>query len=462
MFCRVLCAVFILSVPLTECLDSLPPKRENINTSSFDDVQRPQLSTLDKYMRSQKSFAIVNGHSRSSVDDASSLSEIPGLQIITSSNYPSPYPVQKIVKQRLSVTNSNGLDITINDLDIDPALDYISLTPINADGTEGRPIILTGKLKEPLNIRSLGFTRANLIFEARTIARHTYRGFSLSYAPYGELRSPSTQPPDYTLAYDQLQTSSHLLVVAKKDQTNTTWNKLKELLASSTNSYIKAAKLTLEKATPNNVTLTRVAECFESWPDAENCIEVEYAITLYNDTRLTPNVVDPFLEDLTPREPAGLNELQLELMWDRFGRVAFQQNGIKEYILPDTRSQILTWAGIAIGVCVLLFLIMVAVFRSPAFRDRWVEDDEVAIKPKEETNKESTVDITMYPSPDQIIPEMYPGYQNGGSVANNSHNRSNTYDTINEEKKEEEDVKNNNKLRTNKIEGHSNHPDGSA
>ncbi|XP_055852796.1 uncharacterized protein LOC129916710 [Episyrphus balteatus] len=454
MYSRVLCAVVILSVPLANCLKNTT----NFTATIIDEVQRPQLSTLDKYLRSQKSFAIVNGISRSSDD---SVSENPGLQIVTSNNYPLPYPVPKIVKQRISVNNANGLDIIVTDLDIDPTSDYISLTPINADGSESRPIILTGKLKEPLNIRSLGFTRANLIFEARTVEGHAYRGFSLSYAPYGEIRSPTTQPPDYTLSYDQLQTSSRLLVVDRNEQIQTTWNKLKELLAKSANSYIEAEKLTLEKATPENVTLTRVAECFESWPNSENCIELEYAITLYNDSSLTPMVVDPFLEDLTPREVAGLSDLQLELMWDKFGRAAFQESGIQEYVLPDTRSRILTWVGIAIGVCVLMFLVLVGVFRSPAFRDRWVEDDEVAIKPKEETNKESTVDITMYPSPDQIIPEMYPGYQSGGVA--NTHNRPNTFDTINEENKEDEDTKNNNKIGINKSTSvHQSNPDNSV
>ncbi|XP_055918874.1 uncharacterized protein LOC129950936 isoform X2 [Eupeodes corollae] len=438
------CVVFIFCVSLVNCLTNLTSNTTTVTvttTTKLTDVQRPQLSTLDKYLRSEKSFAIVNGGRNSDNTVGVPLNEISGLQNVTSQNYPRPYPVPKIVKQRLSVDNSIGLDIIINDLDIDPTSDYISLTPLNTDGSEGRPIILTGKLKEPLSIRSLGFTRANLIFEARTVGGHSFRGFSISYAPYGEVREPSTQPPDYTLSYDQLQTSSKLLVVAKNDQTSVTWNRFKEIMAQSANSYIAAEKLTLEKATPENVTLTRVAECFESWPDSENCIELEFAITLYNDSSLIPTIVDPYLEDLTPREPAGMSDLQLELMWDKFGRSAFQESGIREYELPDTRSQILKWVGIAIGVCVLMFLVLVAVFRSPAFRDRWVEDDEVAIKPKEETNKVSTVDITMYPSPDQIIPEMYPGYQTGG-VSNNSHNRP----TINEENKGDEDAKNNNNI----------------
>lgn len=451
MYFQVVCAVVVLSVPMVKCLDEFPLKNENVNNSFYNDVHRPQLSNLDKYLRSQKSFALVNGNVRRSED--TSANKIPGFQVITSKNYPLPYPVPKVVKQRLSVSNSNGLDIIINDLDIDPTSDYISLTPINADGSESRPIILTGKLKEPLNFRSLGFTRANLVFEAKTVPGHSYKGFSLSYAPYGELRTPSTQPPDYTLSYDQLPTLSSLLVVSKNDQTNTTWSNLKEILAKSTNAYIDAEKLTLEKALPANVSITRVAECFDSWPDSENCIELEFAVTLYNDLNLIPNVVDPYFEDLTPREPAGLNALQLEEMWERFGRVAFEQSGINEYILPDTRSQILQWAGIAIGVCVLMFLLLVAVFRSPAFRDRWVEDDEVAITPKEETSKDSTVDITMYPSPDQIIPEMYP---------NNHLNRPNTYDAINEENKEDEDEKNNNTIGSTTLTGQSNNPEKSV
>ena len=86
--------IYFFIVPLANCLKN----PTNLTATIFDDdVQRPQLSTLDKYLRSQKSFAIVNGISRSSDD---SVSENPGLQILKSTNYPLPYPVPKIVKQR--------------------------------------------------------------------------------------------------------------------------------------------------------------------------------------------------------------------------------------------------------------------------------------------------------------------------------------------------------------------------
>lgn len=76
-----------------------------------------------------------------------------------------------------------------------------------------------------------------------------YTGFRLTYAPFGEIRSTTTEPDQtITVPPNKIETIDLLLVVPKLMQTEKTWQSFRNILSNSTNKYIQAHGLPVETA----------------------------------------------------------------------------------------------------------------------------------------------------------------------------------------------------------------------
>lgn len=76
-----------------------------------------------------------------------------------------------------------------------------------------------------------------------------YTGFRLTYAPFGEIRSTTTEPDQtITVPANQIETIDILLVVPKSMQKDETWQSFKNILSKSANKYIQEYHLPVELA----------------------------------------------------------------------------------------------------------------------------------------------------------------------------------------------------------------------
>ncbi|XP_055379604.1 uncharacterized protein LOC129610862 [Condylostylus longicornis] len=334
-----------------------------------------------------------------------------------------PYPVPTKKIYNISIDSGSDIEIYIRKLDIHPTKDFLKLTlkPEQNDISNGnnvaiisvQPLILTGSLKEQLKLKAIECTNVQIEFTAlerdTDDTKKNYEGFFISYRPSGEKLLPATSPPDVTVPFDELETLSTLLVVKRSEQYNETWIKMKELLCNATNQYLQISSNNyLEPCYPHNVTFTTVVHCPQNWPKSSDCIELYFAVQLYPDFN-SITTIDPFKSVLFVREPGGLNKTLLSEMWDKTGRMIFKQAGYPEYDKASPNEQLMMWLSIGVGIMLIVFIVAIALLKSDIIKNKWVALEE---EEKKEYKNQNDIDITMYPSPDQVVPELFPGHPN--------------------------------------------------
>lgn len=121
-----------------------------------------------------------------------------------------------------------------------------------------------------------------------------------------------------------------------------------------------------------------------------------------------------------------LNALHLREMWEDFGRNAFLSNGYharlflnfqyilfdgrnipQEYIIPDTDYMILIWSGIGLAITFVFLIVLYTIWKMDILRDYHLMTGRADDQKNILTNQ-SEIDITMFPSPHQIVPTLFP------------------------------------------------------
>ena len=280
----------------------------------------------------------------------------------------------------------------------------------------------------------MGTVEINIEFVAETEADHNYQGFLLTYRPFGEIPIPPTLPPDVTIPFDERETLTKYLVVDRSWE-NVTWNHMKTVLCNATNSFINSStdNITLETCYPENITFTQILKCQDDWPDSESCIELNFAVTLF---KLRPKYSDPFLEESNPKTPGGLYDSHLKQMWNEYGKEMMETAGYPEYQIPDKHNEMFLWASLGIGVLLIAMIALVALYHAGYFGSRWSALDE---SDSNEIKVQQDIDITMFPSPDQVVPVLFPsntmvgyggGYDNDIAYPRSSENYIGTDDSF--------------------------------
>lgn len=241
-----------------------------------------------------------------------------------------------------------------------------------------------------------------------------YKGFVLTYKSIGT--PPTTEPGDSTVTIPQEEYSKIkvLLEVPKAKQTNDTLNQLRLLFAQAANKFITGEKLAIEECKIENVLFTEVLHCSSSWPNAENCIQIEVAIPLKTVTNTSAPTVrnEPVsIEngtdiDATPVE-YELTFAHLTQMWLLYGRLHFAENQFSEFIPPDPKNLIMLWTSISLGIIVTFLLILYCILKIDLLKDyrrmHWKMSDD-----QRQMCKQSEIDISMFPSPHQAVPTLFP------------------------------------------------------
>lgn len=154
---------------------------------------------------------------------------------------------------------------------------------------------------------------------------------------------------------------------------------------------------------PENVTILFIQNCPVHWPSSEKCIRLRFGIPLWPIVAYTDD------EEPNPQQPDNyeLKSERLLQMWSEFGRNAFERTGTPEYILPDSGNMIVIWSGISLAIVATFLLVLYMIWKMDLFQEykrmhNGSDDRQNILK------NQSDIDISMFPSPHQIVPTLFP------------------------------------------------------
>lgn len=142
-----------------------------------------------------------------------------------------------------SVDGGRGVQITIHDIDLDPTTDFLFIRAGNLEDTLEKGPVLTGMYQEPLRflIPQSTFFTIHFVAGQENGTEQSHRGFQLSYAPFGELNSPTTPTTtEVIVPQEELQwTTKEIVITPAMMDLPSTWAEIKEALSNASNQYIE-------------------------------------------------------------------------------------------------------------------------------------------------------------------------------------------------------------------------------
>lgn len=82
---------------------------------------------------------------------------------------------------------------------------------------------------------------------------------------------------------------------------------------------------------------------------------------------------------------------------------------MQEFEIPDHHAILMLWISISLGVIIVFLLVLVAIWKMEIFQDyrrmSWKHSDDQRHIYKNNVD----IDISMFPSPHQIVPSLFPG-----------------------------------------------------
>lgn len=216
-----------------------------------------------------------------------------------------------------------------------------------------------------------------------------------------------------TIPFEQYSHIKILLDVPKARQNNETMAQLRLLFAQSANKFIAAEKLPIEKCKIGNVKFVDVLRCPLTWPNSESCIQIDLTIPLKTIANVSASnaknnsSVNKSGEDLDHKKiEYELTVEHLRKMWISYGRPHFMQNEFQEFTPPNTRNLLLVWTAISLSVVIAFLLVLYGIWKIDLLKDyrrmHWKISDQNQIC------KQSEIDISMFPSPHQTVPTLFP------------------------------------------------------
>lgn len=111
-------------------------------------------------------------------------------------------------------------------------------------------------------------------------------------------------------------------------------------------------------------------------------------------------------------------------MWAEYGIADFERAGTPMYELPDGGYMIVLWSGISLGIIATFLLVLFMIWKMDLFQEykrmtNGIDDRQNILK------NQSEIDISMFPSPHQIVPTLFPTndtYIAGSTTINQSFN----------------------------------------
>lgn len=229
-----------------------------------------------------------------------------------------------------------------------------------------------------------------------------YEGFVLTYRSICPIQN-STKPSNATMPSQQYPHIKVLLEVAKAKQTNETLAQLRLLFVQSANQFIVADKLPVEQAKLDDVKFIDVLPCPSTWPNGINCIQIKVAIPVKFLSNATQKTDDISADD----NAYELNYDHLLKMWLVHGRQHFAKYQFREFIPPNARSLLLLWTSISACILTAFLLVLYCIWKIDLLKDyrrmHWKMSED-----QKRMCKQSEIDISMFPSPHQTVPPLFP------------------------------------------------------
>lgn len=255
-----------------------------------------------------------------------------------------------------------------------------------------------------------------------------YKGFVLTYKPIGEPASKEgSGNSTVTIPLQEYSTMKVLLEVPEAKQNNETLAQLRLLFAQSANKYIEGKKLAVEQCKIENVRFLEVLHCPMTWPNSVNCIQIVVAIplkTIANVSALNANARNANSTETGVDIDSEQIEYELTLahlieMWILYGRKHFIENEFNEFVPPNPKNLIMLWTSISLAVLLVFLLLLYCILKIDLLKDyrrmHWkISDDQSRMC------KQSEIDISMFPSPHQAVPTLFPNDLPAYSTAPNT------------------------------------------
>lgn len=243
-----------------------------------------------------------------------------------------------------------------------------------------------------------------------------YNGFVLTYKSLAGATGigNETSNSNVTIPLKEYPSIKILLEVPKPKQNNETLAQVRLLFVQSTNQFIAAEKLPVEQCKLENVKFVEVLHCPSSWPNSQNCIQIELAIPLKTIANASASTAKVKSSALTSAEDLDSEKIAYELtfehlfqMWTLYGRSHFAQNEFNEFSPPNIRHLLLLWTSISSCVLIAFLLVLYCIWKIDLLKDyrrmHWkISDDQ------SQMCKQSEIDISMFPSPHQAVPTLFP------------------------------------------------------
>ncbi|XP_062552532.1 uncharacterized protein LOC134217736 [Armigeres subalbatus] len=356
---------------------------------------------------------------------------------VMSPNYPNPYPNSVNTFEEYTITGGNGIQINIHDIDMAHDTDFLFIRGGALSDEEEKGVTLTGEDTAPLRFLIPHTTTFSVHFVSQhdSSENQTHKGYFLTYAPFGtvvSLTTPTTTEmivPREELQWFRREVSIREIMMVSVE----TWPNVKAALANASNAFVEMHQLKYKPCRADDVKIL-VQKCPDTWPGYEECVSLEFAIPLRPivvieeepegmDTKRRFVQGKGFIPLTTTEEPEAeyqLTKANLEHMWNEFGAMALAEVGIEVYKMPENSSVLLIW--IAISVCVLAAFIFVlySIWKIDFFKD-YRRISKLTREPQDEDRselKKKEFDISMFPSPHQIVPSLFPTGDPYGDRAN--------------------------------------------
>lgn len=314
--------------------------------------------------------------------------------------------------------------ITIHDLDLDPKTDFLYIRGGSINNTDEKGPVFTGTIDKAMVFVISHTTTFSVHFVSQhNDSEQTHKGFRLTYAPSGTVVSPTVPTTtEMIVPREELQWLRKEVSISKAMLVSVeTWPLVKVALANATNAFIDDNKLKYQPSRPEDIRIL-AQKCPDTWPRYEECITLEFAVPLRPvvvqvedeseglgfDTRNRGYI--PMTTTEEPETEYQLSTANLERMWNDFGAMALAKVGIEVYKMPENSAVLLIWIAISLCIIAAFIFVLYSIWKIDFFKDyrrisklsrETQDEDRSELKQKE-------FDISMFPSPHQIVPSLFP------------------------------------------------------
>ncbi|XP_037046433.1 uncharacterized protein LOC119081536 [Bradysia coprophila] len=344
----------------------------------------------------------------------------PLAKVYKSPGFPGPYAENLNCTLSVTLSNCTGVHVFVHYLDLNPfEHDSLNIRGGDEDATDEEGKELTGQ-QFGIDFHIIHSTSLYVWFKSGYHGTREYRGFLLTYSPYGnDTLPPTTTEAPITIPPSNIEFYQLQLALPKGSRSNETWEKFRDVLTDSASTYVTDQNLNYQLPHPDNVTIN-IYDCPDNWPNYENCVQLRFAIALWSLD------YDPDIHYDVSSFDYELSTNSLSVMWDLYGRDDFLEIlGVEEYTIPDGTYILLLWTGISLAIVVIFIGVLYSIWRIDIFREyrrmhNRSDDQQDILKSKSE------LDISMYPIPHQPYPTLFETSEMNSGCYYDSHEMNST------------------------------------